>query len=393
MSSSDVATLQFFPRYMTAAECSAQYKQQLLEGRPPAEEVVPSAEEIMQYTKWRKRGSSPEALVTTPISYGKHKLDPVIEATRYDLELPISALRRRWTRWRQQELNLENIVRTAQWPNLFRFVTPSAQRAAITQQALAASAGTPVPPARAPLGAFRVEDLLQFYPPIIHRDPLRPLPEPFAWSRRVIEGFCKRRMGDVESFMMPVDEIRHGAPKYYETIQKPIDIASILARIDNQLYPSVSAIKQDLDTMWQNCRQFNPENHWLHKLSIDLESDFNRSWGIPPAPTPPPAPRLPVPPPRGSATAKLFARLERMPFYSGSYLRVAERLGLATILVAEICPDDPSRADVIVRLVEPSVTNAVADEVFRGLERGEELEQRKVKLIKSVRGAATPPFS
>lgn len=48
-------------------------------------------------------------------------------------------------------------------------------------------------------------------------------------------------------------------PDYAEVIKKPMDLSTVLSRIDLHQYGTVKEFLQDVDLIWQNALEYNPD--------------------------------------------------------------------------------------------------------------------------------------
>ncbi|KAL1759826.1 hypothetical protein FB107DRAFT_245984 [Schizophyllum commune] len=76
---------------------------------------------------------------------------------------------------------------------------------------------------------------------------------------------------DAEAFLKPVGKTE--APDYYEVIQEPMDLGTMVKKVRNKVYKSKREFKDDLDRIWDNCFQYNAaENHPLRKCAARLRA-------------------------------------------------------------------------------------------------------------------------
>ncbi|KAJ3291636.1 hypothetical protein HK104_005916 [Borealophlyctis nickersoniae] len=85
---------------------------------------------------------------------------------------------------------------------------------------------------------------------------------------------------NIEAFKRPVDPVRDGARDYYEKIKNPMDLKTIERKLGRSpresKYTSVEEFKDDVYLMFNNCRAYNPEGHWLRTQADVLEAQFNQ---------------------------------------------------------------------------------------------------------------------
>merc|ERR1711976_1064828 len=68
-----------------------------------------------------------------------------------------------------------------------------------------------------------------------------------------------------------------GLPDYYEVIRKPVDIAKIKKRIDEEYYEDMDALEKDFALMCKNTQQYNEDGSLIFEDSIVLQSVFTNA--------------------------------------------------------------------------------------------------------------------
>eukprot|EP01061_Rhynchopus_euleeides_P008101 TRINITY_DN17140_c0_g1_i1.p1 TRINITY_DN17140_c0_g1~~TRINITY_DN17140_c0_g1_i1.p1 ORF type:complete len:224 (+),score=74.11 TRINITY_DN17140_c0_g1_i1:61-672(+) len=165
----------------------------------------------------------------------------------------------------------------------------------------------------------------------------------------------------MEVFNVVVDEELHGAPRYYESVQRPSDLATITTRLQNHLYNTVHELKEEIDLVWSNCRRYNPDPHWLFGTSQALEKELNDRWKKDRIATLPSSTSYrdeePDSPPMSAA--QLRKKLVAGAAYSSAYVKTVERLPAeAYTLVAEPVASNPGFVDLHVTLKLDACTDA-----------------------------------
>ncbi|CAI9736477.1 family AAA domain-containing 2B [Octopus vulgaris] len=59
-------------------------------------------------------------------------------------------------------------------------------------------------------------------------------------------------------FMRPVDI--EDVPDYYDIVKEPMDLNSMLKKIDNEMYPTAQEFLDDIDLIWRNALEYNPDS-------------------------------------------------------------------------------------------------------------------------------------
>jgi len=70
---------------------------------------------------------------------------------------------------------------------------------------------------------------------------------------------------------------RKELPDYYEIIKRPVDIAKIEQRIENDKYEDLDAIEKDFMLLCKNTQQYNEDGSLIHEDSIVLQSVFTNA--------------------------------------------------------------------------------------------------------------------
>lgn len=90
-------------------------------------------------------------------------------------------------------------------------------------------------------------------------------------------------------FRQPVDEKNDNAPGYYEKIKRPMDLGTVLKKLDQNGYKNLREWKEDMNLIWNNSLEYNhPDTpiHWIaqelkdicHKLSDHIPSNEIEKW-------------------------------------------------------------------------------------------------------------------
>merc|ERR1712013_653822 len=70
---------------------------------------------------------------------------------------------------------------------------------------------------------------------------------------------------------------RKELPDYYEIIKRPVDIAKIQQRIDDEKYDDMSALQKDFMLLCTNTQQYNEDGSLIFEDSIVLQSVFTNA--------------------------------------------------------------------------------------------------------------------
>ncbi|KAJ1929191.1 histone acetyltransferase [Tieghemiomyces parasiticus] len=99
--------------------------------------------------------------------------------------------------------------------------------------------------------------------------------KPVANNRMAIQ---RRIVSDLQnhnqawSFMNPVnsDEV----PDYYSVIKEPMDLSTLEANVESEMYPTMREFAKDVQKIFDNCRRYNAENTIYYKCATKLEKYF-----------------------------------------------------------------------------------------------------------------------
>eukprot|EP01063_Lacrimia_lanifica_P029045 TRINITY_DN4370_c0_g2_i1.p1 TRINITY_DN4370_c0_g2~~TRINITY_DN4370_c0_g2_i1.p1 ORF type:complete len:639 (+),score=156.24 TRINITY_DN4370_c0_g2_i1:79-1995(+) len=97
-----------------------------------------------------------------------------------------------------------------------------------------------------------------------------------ARCQRAFRRFVETKSADAQFylFIRPVDPVADEAPGYDKLIKHPMDLGTIAAWLDNDLYSDETEVKRDMQKVWDNCRIFNPVEHALHEYATKLETHW-----------------------------------------------------------------------------------------------------------------------
>ena len=83
---------------------------------------------------------------------------------------------------------------------------------------------------------------------------------------KVISILIKR--DDAAAFRMPVDPKVLEIPDYFDVVENPMDLGSILNRI--HAYTKFKEFVADLFLVWDNCCRYNPKQNAIHQQALKL---------------------------------------------------------------------------------------------------------------------------
>lgn len=79
-------------------------------------------------------------------------------------------------------------------------------------------------------------------------------------------------------FLQPIEEVIAQFYNYTEVIEKPIDLIKINQKFEERVYQNPEELKDDLMTMFSNCKTFNDKSLWAHKWAEAMENFFLREY-------------------------------------------------------------------------------------------------------------------
>ncbi|KAL1729840.1 hypothetical protein EV714DRAFT_251135 [Schizophyllum commune] len=81
-----------------------------------------------------------------------------------------------------------------------------------------------------------------------------------------------------KAFLKPVDPVRDLAPKYFDIIKNPMDLATMEIKLEQGHYADRNAFRKDFELMIKNAKTYNPPGSFVHMDAINLETFFEKHW-------------------------------------------------------------------------------------------------------------------
>lgn len=72
-------------------------------------------------------------------------------------------------------------------------------------------------------------------------------------------------------FLRPVDFKALGLYDYPLIVKKPMDLATVKKNIKNGAYAELTEAAYDLNLIWENCKAYNPKEHFIYKQAQFME--------------------------------------------------------------------------------------------------------------------------
>lgn len=87
-----------------------------------------------------------------------------------------------------------------------------------------------------------------------------------------------RQHPSAKYFREPVPWEKLGLTNYLDIIHHPMDLLTVSKKLERREYPTVAALRADVDLIWDNCITFNGENSWLKKYVDDMRTISSRKF-------------------------------------------------------------------------------------------------------------------
>jgi len=104
----------------------------------------------------------------------------------------------------------------------------------------------------------------------------RPVPQ--AW-RRIIQMLLDHSLGFI--FATPVDPVALGIPDYFNVVKKPMDLGTVLARLETGEIVSPSDFGEHVRRVFANAQRYNKDSeNPIRKAADELKSEFEAEWSL-----------------------------------------------------------------------------------------------------------------
>ncbi|XP_070051551.1 transcription factor GTE12 isoform X1 [Nicotiana tomentosiformis] len=81
-------------------------------------------------------------------------------------------------------------------------------------------------------------------------------------------------------FLVPVDPVQYNIPDYFTIITRPMDLGTVKAKLDGNVYFDVDAFAADVRLTFANAMKYNPPNNDFHLMAKRLDNIFNQRWKL-----------------------------------------------------------------------------------------------------------------
>jgi hypothetical protein len=126
----------------------------------------------------------------------------------------------------------------------------------------------------------------------------------FGRCRALLDKLLRHDDGWV--FSEPVDARALGLRDYYTIVENPMDLGTVLNRLDGRRYVDPHAFARDVRLTFSNAMSYNNEGDPVYNSAVELSEIFEAGWA-------PVLESLPPPPPDAVRKAVLLVDLSRMP--------------------------------------------------------------------------------
>mmetsp|Transcript_1232 Transcript_1232/g.3303 ORF Transcript_1232/g.3303 Transcript_1232/m.3303 type:complete len:563 (-) Transcript_1232:196-1884(-) len=184
------------------------------------------------------------------------------------------------TRVAPQKLKLEQVL-----PSLWKQSYAAPQTLTLAAGAFAAAPSTAAAAVSAASPAFAAQAGVKPEPPPAAAPrttppqaaaPINPIERKVLLFRECAAILKKvRDIKAAEIFRKPVSKDQ---PRYYDVVQKPIDMKTVSERLSKRIYNSPMDFKEDMDQMWVNCFLYNLPDSDAHKNGVKCQRKCEELW-------------------------------------------------------------------------------------------------------------------
>ncbi|GBB94997.1 hypothetical protein RclHR1_02460017 [Rhizophagus clarus] len=200
----------------------------------------------------------------------------------------------------QQARELESLfnIQLSSFPGGKKEIKPPAAETS-TKAAKSVKTTTPAPAATVTPSSTVNLTIDESRPKRIIKAPAKDLPEAPQPGRRkktkknIELNFCRSVLRELKKkthwpyaypFYEPVDDEKLGVPDYYKVIKRPMDLATINSKLENDQYANAEEFEEDIRLMFRNCYTYNGVGSEVYNMGKTLESVFNKKWAEKPVP-------------------------------------------------------------------------------------------------------------
>lgn len=105
-------------------------------------------------------------------------------------------------------------------------------------------------------------------------DPVTALKRSMALCKRIVNDLLKLKFANI--FAAPVDWKALNIPDYPNIIKNPMDLGTVMAKLDEGKYDSVDSFVEDVQLIWNNAKTFNPPKTDVYIIASNFENAFRK---------------------------------------------------------------------------------------------------------------------
>ena len=77
-------------------------------------------------------------------------------------------------------------------------------------------------------------------------------------------------------FREPVDPVKLNIPRYFDIVDRPMDLSTIETKLATGAYPVVQAVVDDFNLMIDNCAKFNGLENPVTRMGKNMQATFEK---------------------------------------------------------------------------------------------------------------------
>eukprot|EP00192_Tetraselmis_astigmatica_P010209 CAMPEP_0117665470 /NCGR_PEP_ID=MMETSP0804-20121206/9828_1 /TAXON_ID=1074897 /ORGANISM="Tetraselmis astigmatica, Strain CCMP880" /LENGTH=920 /DNA_ID=CAMNT_0005472887 /DNA_START=369 /DNA_END=3131 /DNA_ORIENTATION=+ len=104
--------------------------------------------------------------------------------------------------------------------------------------------------------------------------------------QRVLRDVMQQELAELY-FDEPVDAEALGIPEYYDIIKNPMDLGTVMRKLNRDEYEGALQLYSDIRLVWKNCFNFNEEDSEPFKAAIKMQRFADNAWKKAGLPKPP----------------------------------------------------------------------------------------------------------
>jgi hypothetical protein len=85
-----------------------------------------------------------------------------------------------------------------------------------------------------------------------------------------------KKQKDAIPFLQPVDPVKLNIPRYFDIIERPMDISTIERKLNSGAYPVAEAVIDDFHLMIENCVKFNGLDNPVTRMAKNIQATFEK---------------------------------------------------------------------------------------------------------------------